>query len=334
MATLRDVAKLAGVGAGTVSRFLNESGYVSDDTKLKIQDAMVKLDYTPNELARNLYHHRTGNIAVLVPSVTFPYFARFIECVEGELYERGFKTMICSTAKQQNAEMEYLDMLKRHIVDGVITGVHTLDDDIYRKIHLPIVALDRYLGEEIPVVTSDHKDGGRKAAMVLINSGCHRVMQFRGSQKVKVASPYHERHNEFERVMKEHGILIENYNLAWNHHDSPYYKKIAYEVAPILKDYDGFFAVDEGAAYVMSECERLGMKVPDDIQIVSYDGTFITDLTEPRLTSIVQPVEQIAADAADLIVQRIQGMSFLNKKIVRPVTLKAGGSTISCSTEE
>ena len=108
----------------------------------------------------------------------------------------------------------------------------------------------------------------------------------------------------------------------------------AKEGVSFLKDYDGFFAVDEGAAYVMSECERLGMKVPDDIQIVSYDGTFITDLTEPRLTSIVQPVEQIAADAADLIVQRIQGMSFLNKKIVRPVTLKAGGSTISCSTEE
>ena len=145
MASIRDVAKEAGVGVGTVSRFLNGSGYVSEDTSVKIEEAMKKLDYTPNELARNLYHKKSGIIAVLVPNVSNPFFAEFVDYVEQELYDAGFKMMLCNTEKESNAELEYLDMLNRHIVDGIITGVHSLDVEEYRKIHKPIVALDRYL---------------------------------------------------------------------------------------------------------------------------------------------------------------------------------------------
>ena len=164
MASIRDVAKRAGVGVGTVSRLLNESGYVSGETRAKIEDAMKELDYTPNELARNLYHKKTGIIAVLVPNVSNPFFAEFVDYVEAELYQLGYKMMLCNTAKTHNAELEYLDMLNRHIVDGIITGVHSLDVEEYKKIHKPIVALDRYLGEDIPVVAVDHKEGGRLAA--------------------------------------------------------------------------------------------------------------------------------------------------------------------------
>lgn len=79
--------------------------------------------------------------------------------------------MVCNTIKEENAELDYLDMLNRHIVDGVISGVHTLEEE-YRKIKKPIVALDRYLGEEIPVVTSNHTKGGQLAAEILIKNGC------------------------------------------------------------------------------------------------------------------------------------------------------------------
>ena len=200
MASIRDVAKEAGVGVGTVSRFLNDSGYVSEDTSIKIEEAMKKLDYTPNELARNLYHKKSGIIAVLVPNVSNPFFAEFVDYVEQGLYDAGFKMMLCNTEKESNAELEYLDMLNRHIVDGIITGVHSLDVEEYRKIHKPIVALDRYLGEDIPVVAVDHKEGGRLAAETLIANGCKKVLHFTGDTKVE--SPYHERHYEFERIMK------------------------------------------------------------------------------------------------------------------------------------
>ena len=155
MAGIKDVAKMAGVGVGTVSRMLNDSGYVSLDTRAKIEAAMKELNYTPNELARNLYYKKSGIIAVLVPNVSNPFFAEFVDCVEGELRKAGFKIMLCNTLKDVKAEAEYLDLLNRHIVDGIIAGMSSLDESEYSKIHKPIVALDRYLGEEIPVVAVD-----------------------------------------------------------------------------------------------------------------------------------------------------------------------------------
>ena len=112
MASIRDVARKANVGSTTVSRVLNNSGYVSEETRQKIEEAMRELNYTPNELARNLFHKKTGIIAVLVPSVSHPFFAEFVECLEAELYKQGYKTMLCNTVKEKNAELEYLDMLK------------------------------------------------------------------------------------------------------------------------------------------------------------------------------------------------------------------------------
>ena len=181
MAGIKDVAKLAGVGVGTVSRMINESGYVSIDTRAKIESAMKELNYTPNELARNLYYKKSGIIAVLVPNVLNPFFAQFIDCVEGELHRAGFKIMLCSTLKDVKSEAEYLDLLNRHIVDGVIAGMSSLDESEYSRIQKPVVALDRYLGEYIPVVTVDHKEGGRLAAEVLLASGCKKILHFRRS---------------------------------------------------------------------------------------------------------------------------------------------------------
>lgn len=199
MARIKDVAQRAQVGVGTVSRMLNGSGYVAEETREKIEQAMRELNYTPNELARNLYRKRTGIIAVMVPNVSNPFFAEFVDCVEEDLYDAGYKMMLCNTAKAHNAELEYLDMLNRHIVDGVISGVHSLDIAEYRKVQKPIVALDRYLDEEIPVVAVDHASGGRMAAEELLRCSCRNILHFCGSTAVE--SPYHQRHQEFEKCM-------------------------------------------------------------------------------------------------------------------------------------
>ena len=97
MASIRDVAKQAGVGVGTVSRALNGTGYVSPDTKKKIEKAAEKLGYTPNELARNLYRNRTGIVGVMVPDLDHPFFSCLAKHIEMELYRQGYKTMICNT---------------------------------------------------------------------------------------------------------------------------------------------------------------------------------------------------------------------------------------------
>lgn len=326
MASIRDVAKEAGVGVGTVSRFLNDSGYVSEETRVKIEEARRKLDYTPNELARNLYHKRTGIIAVLVPNVSNPFFSEFVDFAEAELYRCGFKMMLCNTEKESNAELEYLDMLRRHIVDGVITGVHSLDVEVYKKIQKPIVALDRYLGENIPVVSVNHKKGGRLAAEALIANGCKKILHFKGATEVE--SPYHERHYEFERVMKAHNISTTCYELKRNRLDFGYYREAVKDVFSKRIEFDGVFGVDRLAIECMNETIRNHRKVPRDVKFVSYDGTYITEMVEPRMTAVVQPIEGLAKESVRLIHRLIGGRVYKDKNVVLEVKLRKGNTTI------
>ena len=327
MAGIKDVAKKAGVGVGTVSRMLNDSGYVADDTRKKIEIAMRELNYTPNELARNLYHKRTGIIAVLVPNVSHPFFSEFVNYAEAELYKIGYKMMLCNTKKADNAELEYLDMLNRHIVDGVITGVHSLNVEEYKKIRKPIVALDRYIGENIPVVAVNHKEGGRLAADTLIQNGCKKILHFKGS--IVVESPYHERHFEFDRIMKKNNIETLTYELEWNRFDSEYYRQVIHEISVKGMDFDGVFAVDRIAIECMNEAIRNHRKVPRDVKIVAYDGTFITELVEPQMTAVVQPIEKLAEESVRLLNDLIKGVKYKNKQIMLEVTLRKGNTTIT-----
>ncbi len=326
MASIRDVAKKANVGVGTVSRFLNNSGYVSEETRNKIEIVMKELDYTPNELARNLYHKKTGTIAVLVPNVSNPFFGEFVDYAEAELYNAGFKMMLCNTTKASNAELEYLDMLNRHIVDGVITGVHSLDVDEYKKMSKPIVALDRYLGEHIPVVAVNHKEGGRIAAEVLIRNGCRKILHFCGSTKVE--SPYHERHIEFNRIMQQNHIETYSYELEWNRFDSDYYVDVVKDVFSKGIDFDGVFAVDRLAIECMNETIRRHRKVPRDVKFVAYDGTYITEMVEPKLTAIVQPIEALARESVKLMMDLIGGRTYENKQVMLDVKLRQGRTTL------
>ena len=271
MAGIKDVAKLAGVGVGTVSRMINESGYVSIDTRAKIEAAMKELDYTPNELARNLYYKKSGIIAVLVPNVLNPFFAQFIDCVEGELRRAGFKIMLCNTLKDVKSEAEYLDLLNRHIVDGVIAGMSSLDESEYSRIQKPVVALDRYLGEHIPVVTVDHKEGGRLAAEVLLANGCRKILHFRSTAEKK--SLYHDRHIEFQKIMDERGVETYCYNLDWRRLDIEYYHQVVEEIFEKRIEFDGVFGVDRLAIECMNGLIRQHKNIPQDVKIVSYDGT-------------------------------------------------------------
>ena len=327
MAGIKDVAKRANVGVGTVSRMLNNSGYVAEETRKKIEIAMEELNYTPNELARNLYRKRTGIIAVLVPNVSNPFFAEFVDYAEEELYNNGYKMMLCNTTKEHNAELEYLDMLNRHIVDGVITGVHSLDVEEYRKIHKPIVALDRYLGEDIPVVAVDHREGGRLAAETLIRNGCKKILHFRGS--VAVESPYHERHIEFERIMRENKIETYTYDLEWNRFELEYYREAVADVFEKNIDFDGVFAVDVLAIECMNETIRRHRKVPRDVKFVAYDGTFLTDVVEPKMTAVVQPIEGLAKESVRLLCNLISGKNYKNKQVVLRASMKKGDTTVA-----
>lgn len=326
MAGIKDVAKRAKVGVGTVSRMINDSGYVAEETRKKIKIAMKELNYTPNELARNLYRKKTGIIAVLVPNVSNPFFAQFVDYTEAELYEAGFKMMLCNTVKENNAELEYLEMLNRHIVDGVITGVHSLDLEEYKKMDKPIVALDRYLGKHIPIVAADHKAGGRLAAETLLKNGCRKVLHFKGNTAVE--SPYHERHFEFERIMEEQQIETFSYELEWNRFDTKYYREVVTDVFSRRNDFDGVFAADSLAVECMNEMIRRKRKIPEDVKFIAYDGTFITEMVEPELTAVVQPIPELARESVRILRELIKGKKYENKHVILGVHLRKGNTTL------
>ena len=163
MVGMRDVAKEAGVSLSTVSLVVNKTGYV------------------PNELARNLYKNRTNLVGVIVPTIRHPFFATLTAHLQRELAAQGLRTMLCSTADAENGEVEYVDMLRRHMMDGIIVCSHTTHpNDYWTSIHRPIVAFDRVLGGGIASIGSDHEQGGRLMAHMLVNTGAHHVVMIGG----------------------------------------------------------------------------------------------------------------------------------------------------------
>lgn len=125
---------------------------------------MEKLNYIPSEMARNLSLQRTNIIGVIVPSISHPFFSELAEALETELYSLGYKMMLCCTKYKENSERKFIEMLKRQTMDGIIMGAHSLDVSIYEGLKEPVIAFDRYLNDNIPIVHCDHCTGGRLAA--------------------------------------------------------------------------------------------------------------------------------------------------------------------------
>lgn len=212
--TIKDVAKHAGVGIATVSRVINDSGYVSESSRKRIEDAIRELNFIPNERARNLSRKKTGIVGVIIPDFQTPFYATFIRQVEIELYHYGYKTMVCNTVKISDREKEYIDMLDRNMVDGIITCALSVENTVYQKIDKPIVSMDHDLGPKIPLIHSNHRKGGRLLAEYLVERGCKKVIQLGGLFQVN--TPSNDRYDEFEWVMNKHHVAIRTLEVEWN----------------------------------------------------------------------------------------------------------------------
>ena len=160
VAKLTDVAELAGVSPTTVSRVINNKGYLSEKTKSKVQKAMQTLGYKPNNLARGLQGKSAKLIGLIFPNISNIFYAELIEHLEIELFKRGYKTIICNSQNDPAKEKEYLEMLEANQVDGIISSSHNLGIKDYNRVEAPIVSFDRNLAPNIPIVSSDNFEGG------------------------------------------------------------------------------------------------------------------------------------------------------------------------------
>lgn len=315
MASIKDVAKLANVGLGTASRALNNSGYVAPETKERILDAARQLNYTPSVLARNLLKNRSGIIGVMIPSLDNPFFSRFTQLVESKLYAQGYKTMVCCTVNADNSEQDYLEMLRNNLVDGIITATHSFNDEDYLSGGKNIVSFDRELGRTIPLVRSDHEEGGRLAAQCFIEKGCRKVIQICGSDTVKGVIAVHDSHTVFHRILTEHGVEVCVYHTDWNAWDSGYYHVVIQEVFRRWPDADGLFASDTLAVEALSYAYAHQLSVPEQLKIISYDGMSITRNVYPQVTAVVQDIDALTTNAVEIL------MSLIRKEKVEPETV-------------
>lgn len=296
---LEDVAKLAGVSPTTVSRVLNNRGYISEQTKKKVEDAIKELDYYPNDVARSLFKKRTNFIGLILPTVSNPFFGELAVYIENICSSLGFKIILCNSNGQLEKEKAYATMLIRHQVDGVIVCSYNRGIDTYKFPKLPIVAIDHYLAPTIPVVGSDNYAGGKLAVQHLIDRGCKSIIHINGP--LELETPAQFRRKAYEDLV-ENPITYE-ITKALDHEDSIAIMRRIFKEHP---ETDGIFASDDMiAASCLRIAKELGIQVPNQLKVVGYDGTTTVMHLLPQLTTIKQPIEEIAKTAVKKLMDMI-----------------------------
>ena len=324
MASINDVAKLAKVSKSTVSLVINENGYVSEETRKKVLDAIEELNYTPNRLAQGLSKNHSGLIAVVVPDVGHPYFSTLVKSIEQTLAKHEYMTIVCSAKENEQTEEWYIEMLNRKIVDGIITAGHTVDLSAYKNSQRPIVSLDRYINESIPMIQADHRQAAEMAVELLVHAGCKSVAHFVGTPDIDVQS--HSFNEILEEELLKKNIRSTPFYIGHNSFHVSEYQDSARKLFDSGISFDGIVGVDSSILACYQEAVNRKIAVPDDLKMVSYDGTFITRLHSPIITSVVQPIGRIGKCAAEVIVGLIKKDPSILMNYTIPVKLQEGQS--------
>ncbi|WP_214876021.1 LacI family DNA-binding transcriptional regulator [Exiguobacterium sp. CH10] len=328
MPTMKDVALRANVGVGTVSRYINQPDSLKESTRLKVERAIQELRYEPNEAARNFKKRQSQSIALIIPTVWHPFYSEFAYHVERELFRRQFKLILCNSRNEAEREIEYIDMLKKNQIDGIIAITYSEEIDSYVTSSLPIVSIDRHFREDVVYVSSDHLQGGRIAGEQLVKRGC-RSIAYVGS-KSKIENESMLRKVGFEQYASEHAISYEivemNEPITDKHH--------------VIRDFlqkndsiDGLFCMNDAWAIAALEvCNELKKEVPRDLQIIGFDGT--RKSMEDRLThsTIRQSIETLALTAVDALLMQVNQME-TNRKYIIPVEFFEGNTTKLLTSE-
>ena len=320
---LEDVAKRANVSKTTVSRVLNNRGYLSQKTIDNVYKAIEELNYQPNVVARQLFQKKTNIVGLLFPTVANPFFSELVEALEKKLYEIGYKVLIGNSMNNKEKETNYLNQLLSDQVDGLIVGTQNENLDEYDVNDLSIVAIDKIINEEIPVISSDNYQGGLIATQTLIERGARNIILTDGPLSIK--SPAHKRREAYEAAMKQHGLKPEVFliDFSWSTGEKvAAIKKMLVEHPNI----DAVFATNDiDAAMIWQIAEEMGKEIPKDLKIIGYDHAQTTGFLLPKLTSIKQPIEEMATAAVKALLGRMKHKS-VDKKQVFPVKLWPGES--------
>ncbi|MFC7321162.1 LacI family DNA-binding transcriptional regulator [Halobacillus campisalis] len=333
MATIEDVAKLAGLSRTTVSRVINNQPYVTEEKKIKINEAMKELGYVPNSSARRLRSQRTETIAVLLPRVTNPFFGQLIESLEQKASDYGYQVIVCQTHDKKYKELDYLQLLKTKQVDGVIMASLTnewMDIEPFLDSG-PIVLCNEYMEtQDVTMIHIDHKQAAYDAALHLIEQGCRRIAYASGGRETYISK---QRKIGFCDALREHNMWLSK-ELEINEVLDVGDGQTTFQYLKVHQpEVDGIFTgSDEVAAGIVYAASKEGWRIPEDLAVVGFDNQMLSLLMVPAITTIEQPVEQIASKTIQVLVDQIKNkLSAPTQRFVYPYELIKRKST-DCNT--
>ena len=311
MATLKDVAREAGLTVGTVSRILNNRGYISSNAREKVEEAMKKLNYRPNEVARSLHGKSTNTIGLIVPHIKHPYFAETISNLEKQAYKKGYKILLCNSQSIREKEKEYIDICTGNRAAGLILCSGTVDTKMFEQVEIPVITMERFLDNGTACVECDNKQGGELAAQKLLHIGTIGTVHM----------PADMRTEGFREVCQRQGIVFVELSTEEEQYNNMEYDELLESVLRKYPKTDGMFlSSDVMAAQALQICRKLGISVPDQMKIIGFDDVNIASLTTPQLTTIHQPVKEMAEIAVNLLHDAASG-KLVPKRTVLPVRL-------------
>lgn len=321
MATIKDVAKKANVSVATVSRVLNNSGYVNQETRKLVEKAIQDLRYIPNELARSLYKKQSKIIGLVVPHLSTHFFSELIERIEEYFSTDNYKIMIFNVREDLSQEEKVLQVFSQYNVDGLFIITHIPEIEAYKKLDIPIIMIDHQSEDEFISISSNNIEGGRLAAEHLVENGCRNFLHIRGPS---VLLTVQDRSQGFNEVIDRYGYNRKTLDLDFRKPDISAIQNFVRNNS----EYDGIFCDSDFIAFTtIRAINLLGRNVPKDYQVVGFDNIELAELFTPNLTTIQQNIDLIAKHAYEKMVGLINGKVNTKKHYSMPVTLIRREST-------
>ena len=324
MINIREVARIAGVSPATVSRVINGTAKVSADKRARVLEAISQTDFVPNEVARSLFRKSAKLIGLIVPSITNPYFTQVASVIEQIAYDNGYRVFLCDARDDAEKEQAAIQSLVSMNADGIIiASAHEATAKYVDMCQIPVVALDTLFPTRnvTAYVCCDYYDGGRIATEYLLENGCKRIVCIKGPQRTISARGRYEGYRD---VCRERGIAECTVDSDYDFHAGLAMTEQMLEQYP---DVDGIVACNDVVALsIYKILHRRNISVPDQVQLIGFDDISWSSLFTPALTTISQPIEQMAARAMDLIIHP-ENTQEKGVEIVYPVQLTVRETT-------
>lgn len=315
MATIKDVAQKAGLSVTTVSRFLNNHPYITDDKREKILSAMKELDYQPSTVAQQMRGVKSQRIGILISRITNPFFACLVDALEVTARQKGYSVLIIQNHNSSGEEKNGLDLLKKKIIDGLILCAAESDSqeiEDYQK-YGPILLCNTSIeATNLPVVRVDDQSATYNAIGYLITKGYRHIAYSTGGS-FQQKGHGSRRNNGFLMAMDEAGLTVNEQWIFRNKHTYQDGQEIArqlLEIAPQQRPDAIFAGSDEVACGLLFTLTAKGIRVPEDIAIIGFDNLPVASMINIPLTTVSQPIEELGRISAEYLIALINGQSY------------------------